>query len=136
LPYRYSLSDSILSVQTIPEAETDISRYAIGAEWDRMGKSGTQSNKYFQLQRPSINEPCPTLTFGAGALSCAGVVHPTQKRRFSIAELRRICAFPDDFIFTGTYAQQWERMGRAVPPVMMQKIAATIRDEILCKLTT
>jgi len=136
LPYRYSLSDSILSVQTIPEAETDISRYAIGAEWDRMGKSGTQSNKYFQLQRPLINEPCPTLTFGAGALSCAGVVHPTQKRRFSIAELRRICAFPDDFIFTGTYAQQWERMGRAVPPVMMQKIAATIRDEILCKLTT
>jgi len=75
--------------------------------------------------------PCPTLTFGAGALSCAGVVHPTQKRRFSIAELKRICAFPDDFVLTGTYTQQWERLGRAVPPVMMAKIAAAIRDNVL-----
>jgi DNA (cytosine-5)-methyltransferase 1 len=119
---------------TFVEAETDISRYAIGAEWERMKKPGTQSEKYFQLQRPSLNEPCPTITLGAGALSCAGVVHPTEKRRFSIAELKRICAFPDDFKLTGTYAQQWERCGRSVPPVMMSHIAATIRDEILRKL--
>lgn len=55
-------------------------------------------------------------------------------RKFSIAELKRICAFPDDFELTGTYAQQWERLGRAVPPVMMQHIAETIRDEVLCKI--
>jgi DNA (cytosine-5)-methyltransferase 1 len=116
------------------EAETDISRYAIGAEWERMGKPGTQSDKYFQLQRPALESPCPTVTLGAGALSCAGVVHPTEKRKFSIAELKRICAFPDDYILTGTYAQQWERCGRSVPPVMMYHIAATIRDEILRKI--
>ena len=29
---------------------------------------------------------------------------PTERRKFSIAELKRICAFPDDFILTGTYA--------------------------------
>jgi DNA (cytosine-5)-methyltransferase 1 len=120
--------------QFIVEAETDITRYAIGAEWERMSKPGTQSQKYFQLQRPSLDEPCPTITLGAAALSCAGVVHPTEKRRFSIAELKRICAFPDDFKLTGTYAQQWERCGRSVPPVMMSHIAATIRDEILRKL--
>jgi DNA (cytosine-5)-methyltransferase 1 len=118
----------------VVEAETDISRYAIGAEWERMGKPGTQSDKYFQLQRPALESPCPTVTLGAGALSCAGVVHPTEKRRFSIAELKRICAFPDDYILTGTYAQQWERCGRSVPPVMMSHIAATIRDEILRKI--
>lgn len=55
-------------------------------------------------------------------------------RRLTIEELRRICAFPDDFILTGTYAQQWERLGRAVPPVMMSHIAATVRDEILAKV--
>lgn len=55
----------------------------------------------------------------------------TQKRKFSIAELKRICSFPDDFVVKGTYAQQWERLGRAVPPVMMSHIAATVRDEIL-----
>jgi DNA (cytosine-5)-methyltransferase 1 len=59
---------------------------------------------------------------------------PTERRKFTIAELRRICGFPDDFILTGTYAQQWERLGRAVPPPMMHAVAATIRDEILRRL--
>jgi len=31
----------------------------------------------------------------------------------------------------GSCAQQWERLGRAVPPVMSFHIAKTIRDEIL-----
>lgn len=46
----------------------------------------------------------------------------------------RICAFPDDFILTGSYAQQWERLGNSVPPVMMAAIAAEIRDRILNKI--
>lgn len=59
----------------------------------------------------------------------------TVRRKFTIPELKRICAFPDDFILTGSYAQQWERLGRAVPPVMMFHIASTIRTEILEKIT-
>lgn len=51
----------------------------------------------------------------------------------TIAELKRICAFPDDFQLTGSYAQQWERLGRAVPPVMMMHIAKTVQTEILDK---
>lgn len=116
------------------EAETDISRYAIGKEWDRI-KQGGKSEKYLSLVKPDISRPCPTVTQLAGSTSTAGVVHPTERRKFSIAELRRICAFPDDFILTGTYAQQWERMGRAVPPVMMAHIASTIRDQILARIT-
>ena len=58
------------------------------------------------------------------------------KRKFSISELKKICAFPDDFILTGSYSQQWERLGRAVPPVMMSHIATTIRDDILGKIKT
>ena len=111
------------------EAETDISRYAIGAEWDRM-KVGEQSEKYFSLVRDALDEPCPSITT-QGQPNAASVVHPTEKRKFSIAELKRICAFPDDFVLTGTYAQQWERLGRAVPPVMMAAIARVIRDEVL-----
>lgn len=57
--------------------------------------------------------------------------HPVERRKFSIAELKRICAFPDDFVLTGSYAQQWERLGNSVPPVMMFWIARTIRDSIL-----
>ena len=117
----------------VVEAETDISRYAIGAEWDKL-KQGEQSEKYFSLQRCSETEPSPCVQASHGNLSTAGITHPTEKRKFTIAELRRICAFPDDFILTGSYAQQWERLGRAVPPVMMAAVAATIRDEILAKI--
>jgi len=107
------------------EAETDISRFAIGKEWDKLGP-GESSDKY-----PSLVKPSPTIQACHGNLSTAGVTHPTEKRKFTIAELKRICAFPDDFILTGSYAQQWERLGNSVPPVMMHYIAAEIRNEIL-----
>ena len=58
----------------------------------------------------------------------------TERRKFTIEELKRICAFPDDFILKGTYSQQWERLGNAVPPMMMYHIAKTIRDDILMRL--
>jgi DNA (cytosine-5)-methyltransferase 1 len=125
------------------EAETNIDRFAIGEEWDRMGKPGTTSEKYRSLVRPALDKPCSTVTcppngsFSPSApSSSASVVHPTEKRKFSIAELRRICAFPDDFILTGSYAQQWERLGRSVPPIMMRAIASTVRDQILNGLPT
>lgn len=125
----HTTSELMLSGRSI-EPETDIARYAIGAEWDKI-KPGEQSEKYFSLVKPALGSPCPAVTVPAGGVSAATVCHPTEKRKFSIAELRRICGFPDDFILTGSYAQQWERLGRAVPPVMMRAIAETIRDRIL-----
>jgi DNA (cytosine-5)-methyltransferase 1 len=119
----------------IVEPETDISRYAIGSEWERMGKPGTQSEKYFQLTRAPLDGQSGAITQRGSDNTVASVTHPTEKRKFSIAELKRICAFPDDFQLTGTYAQQWERLGRAVPPVMMFHVAKTIQEKILdrCK---
>ena len=90
------------------EPETDISHYAIGKEWDNL-KSGEQSDKYFSCIKVDSEKPT------------------TEKRKFTIAELKRICAFPDDFELTGSYAQQWARLGNSVPPVMMAKIAEVIR---------
>ena len=129
------LADSV-GTHWVIEPEADISRYAIGAEWDKL-KPGEQSERYYQLVRAPIDGPSPTVTQAAGTAwapaAAAGVTHPTEKRKFSIADLRRICAFPDDFILTGTYSQQWERLGRAVPPVMMMYIAKTIQTEVLDK---
>ena len=162
LPYRYSVRDalpwivsvegangfnghayqtSIVQASTVQasrplnvEAETDISRYAIGAEWDKL-KPGEGREKYLNLKRTRIEGPSHCISASGGeSAGIAAVCHPTEKRKFTIAELRRICAFPDDFILTGSYAQQWERLGRAVPPVMMSYIAKTIRDEILVKV--
>jgi DNA (cytosine-5)-methyltransferase 1 len=111
------------------EPESDISRYCTGREWDRL-RVGEQSDRYFNLVRTHPDEPSPTICASHGSPGIASVTHPFERRKFSIAELKRICAFPDDFVLAGTYAQQWERLGRAVPPLMMRAIAATIRDQI------
>lgn len=108
------------------ESEIDISRYAIGASRDNRGAFGNGG--------PITNIPAPTVLADSVGTHWINQTQ-TEKRKFTIAELRRICAFPDDFILTGTYAQQWERLGRAVPPVMMSHIAATVRDAILAKVS-
>jgi DNA (cytosine-5)-methyltransferase 1 len=115
------------------EPEAWLGGLAVGREWDRIGPGG-QSERYFQLVRPDPEAPCPTVTASGGTTSLASVTHPTERRKFTIAELKRICAFPDDFTLTGSYAQQWERLGRAVPPLMMEKIALVLRDEVLAGL--
>lgn len=112
------------------EPEADMRRFAVGRELDKLGQ-GEQSERYFQLTRASLAAPSPTITAEGRKAHAASVAHPTECRKFSIAELRRICAFPDDFVLTGTYAEQWERLGRAVPPLMMAAIAETIRDRVL-----
>jgi len=132
-------SETIAQSRTVKEEafpiEEDawIGQYAIGEEWEKL-KRGEQSDKYFSLVKPDPNQPCPTVTQTGKTTGAASVTHPTEKRKFSIAELKRIQGFPDDFALSGTYAQRWERLARTVPPVMMQKIAATIRDEILDQL--
>jgi site-specific DNA-cytosine methylase len=49
-----------------------------------------------------------------------------ERRKFTILELKRLCAFPDDFVLMGSYSQQWERLGNSVPPLMMRAIAEQI----------
>lgn len=125
LDHRYTLRDALAGTTGKPEPESDISRFAIGTEWDRLNP-GQQSDRYFSLVRPSLDAPCPTVTAAGGADSIASVVHPTEKRKFSIEELKRICSFPSDFALSGSYLQRWERLGRAVPPLMMRAVAREV----------
>lgn len=62
----------------------------------------------------------------AGRNPNGGYALTPTRRRLSIAELRRICSFPDDFELVGTYAEQWARLGNAVPPLMMARVAQEI----------
>ncbi len=113
------------------EAETDISRFAIGAEYDKLNP-GQQSEKYFNLVRADASQPSPTIMSSSGAyVSGAAVMHPTEKRRFSILEVKRLSSFPDDFELKGTFAQQWERLGNSVPPLMAKAIGEAVRDRVL-----
>jgi len=55
----------------------------------------------------------------------------TERRKFTIAELKRICSFPDDFVLNGSYAKQWARLGNSVPPLMMWRIATVVKEQCL-----
>ena len=137
-PYFYTMLDAIpwLRRPSKPgdvEPETDIARFAVGRQWSRT-RLGEYNDKYKQLYRSHPDRPSCTISAEHGAPSIAGATHPFEKRKFSIAEVKRLCSFPDDWVVTGSYNKQWERMGRAVPPVMMRAIAETVRDEILGKL--
>ena len=52
-------------------------------------------------------------------------------RKFSIGELKRLSSFPDDFVLSGKYVAQWERIGNSVPPFMMRAVAEALRDQVL-----
>lgn len=111
--------------------DTNFERFAIGPEWAKLAP-GQSSDKFFSLVRPNPNTPVPTVTAGAGwHPGAAGVTHPSEPRKFTIAELRRLSGFPDDFILTGKYSQQWERLGRAVPPPMMAAVARELASLLL-----
>ena len=53
-------------------------------------------------------------------------MHPTERRKFYIAELLRLCGFPDDFAMHGSYTEQWARLGNSVPPPMMAAVAREV----------
>ena len=52
----------------------------------------------------------------------------SERRKFTIDEVKQLCAFPPDFQMTGSYKQQWGQLGNAVPPVMMAHIASALRE--------
>ncbi len=88
-------------------------------------KRGAGSDKYFQLWKASPNKPCNCLTATINNNKCAHPFH-WDNRSFSTAEFKRIMSIPDDYILTGSYRKQWERIGRMVPPFMMKAIAENI----------
>jgi site-specific DNA-cytosine methylase len=53
---------------------------------------------------------------------------------FTINELKRIQALPDDFVLTGSFDQKAERIGRMVPPLLTSAIASQINERIFKQL--
>ena len=114
----------------VANSEADISRFAIGDEWERL-RPGQKSNKYLSLVRPDENKPSPTLTKTGSTLSAASVTHPSEKRKFYAWELKRLASFPDGFCLVGGYSDAWNRIGNSVPPLFMRAIARHIRQTVL-----
>lgn len=100
------------------------------------GETGDKyaDGSYFSLARLRWDRPANAILQADGKHTSSRCVHPTENRRLTITELKRVGSFPEHFKLTGNYAQQWERIGRAVPPVMMFKVAQHIKIFILDKI--
>ena len=152
LPYRYSVRDALPHVDffdmgrgfgEVEKIASNSSPYATIGTGPNSG-NGLATKVYaraihdtggqFSVGDVTDRPACTVDTNARFFIEKPGVSGGLERRKFTISEVKRICAFPDDFILTGNYAQQWERLGRAVPPVMMSHIAKTIQIEILEKL--
>lgn len=60
--------------------------------------------------------------------------HPRVDRILSIDEAKRIQTFPDDFILPHSPTQNWERIGRAVPPNLMKAVAKEVKIKVLDRI--
>jgi DNA (cytosine-5)-methyltransferase 1 len=85
----------------------------------------------FQMVKPYYNKPCPTITKVCTGTWFSGLIHPLFPRLFTINELKRLASFPDNYKFSGTFQEQWSRIGNAVMPKMMYHIAKHIKENIL-----
>jgi DNA (cytosine-5)-methyltransferase 1 len=81
--------------------------------------------------RPHWNKPCPTIPKIVGGAGYGTLIHPLETRMFTIAELKRLQSFPDDFKFSGKYTDARARIGNSVPPLLMKAIAEHIKTNIL-----
>ena len=134
LAYQYSVRDALPWIGKVIHDESG--QWNEGDVTDQQSpaiRAGRAGNMFVECQsgaRPKKYSSAPAPAVMAGRT--VEMKSETERRKFTIAELKRICAFPDDFILCGNYAQQWERLGNSVPPVMMYHIARDIRDRILC----
>jgi site-specific DNA-cytosine methylase len=92
----------------------------------------------FTFNRIRWNAPSPTIlkTVSVSATFGAGLVMPDENRYVSIAELKRLSSFPDQFLLEGSFEERWARIGNSVPPLLMRAIALHIRNAILAKVNS
>ena len=83
-------------------------------------RRGNFGNTY---QRLHLGRPATTMVPGNNAFP----IHPIEHRSLTPREAARIQTFPDDYVFSGTRAQQCLQVGNAVPPLA----AAILGQEIL-----
>jgi DNA (cytosine-5)-methyltransferase 1 len=84
-------------------------------------RKGEQSTKYFSLVKTNPKSYAPTITATTGTKGAAKPIH-WDNRSFTVSEVKRIMSIPDDYILTGSYSQQVERLGRMVAPLMYKHL--------------
>ena len=98
---------------------------------DKQFREFNPKGSCFNMIRPAPDLPSPTLTQQGQKKGLSGVFHYAENRKPTIVEFKRLMVMPEDFILTGDFDQQAERLGRMVAPNMMKEIANSIYNNIL-----
>ena len=98
---------------------------------DKQFREFNPKGSCFNMIRPAPDLPSPTLTQQGQKKGLSGVFHYAENRKPTIVEFKRLMGMPEDFILTGEYDQQAERLGRMVAPKMMKEIASSIYKQVL-----
>ena len=81
------------------------------------------------LRRLRVDEPSKAIT---GA-SLRDFIHPLEDRHLTLRECATLQTFPLNFRFAGTSSEKIQLVGNAVPPILAEKIAKSLYDD-LCTL--
>ena len=106
--------------------ETDLTKYAVYQLLKTL-KEGETHQKAFTLVKASRNNQSPCIKATTGKIGAREPYH-WDNRAFTVNEIKRIMSIPDDYILTGSYQQQVERLGRMVAPFMMRAVAQNLLD--------
>lgn len=117
------------------DASTPELNDAYGQLWSqvRPGQSAVHlvGKGYSSCVKPHPDRPSPTLMKTQTGHGFATTVHPSEQRALSIREAAMIGSYPPGFRFSGSYQEQWARIGNSVPPFLMRAIASHLRAMVL-----
>lgn len=104
-------------------------RFLSNAEKERVQKSS-----FFRRRFVDLNEPFPTITsmYSIGAES-PWIKVGDEFYVLSVNEAKRICSFPEDYEFVGTWKECITQIGNCVPPVLTKAVATHIRKLVFDK---
>lgn len=70
----------------------------------------------------------PSWTIQASFSNNMGPFH-WRNRFLRILEIQRLQSFPDDYFFSGKFADKWRQIGNAVPPLLVKQFATQIFNQ-------
>ena len=76
------------------------------------------------------DKPSPTITARFDSFSRGRFGHPVLDRTITLREGARLQTFPDSFEFVGSKVEVARQIGNAVPPLLAEQIAESVKETL------